>query len=544
MKPNQLHYGDCLQVLRDNIPNESVDLVYLDPPFNSNATYNVLFKSPKGEASHAQIEAFDDTWHWGDQAEHEFAEILKSGNTDMAEMIQALRRFLGENDMMAYLTMMANRLLELRRVLKPTGTLYLHCDPTASHYLKVVLDGVFGTENFRNEIIWRRTNARGTEGRWPRVHDVLFCYTASTKFSFNPLKVKADKAKMPHTLITGADGQKYQTYELTGPGQTKEGDSGKPWRGFDPNVYGRHWGNSHRQMDEWDAAGLIHWARDGGFPRRRDSEPFDPDSRMVTVGDVWADIDRINQSADERLGYPTQKPLALLERVISASSNPGDLVLDPFCGCGTAVDAAHKLKRSWIGIDITHLAISLIEKRLRDAYPGIEFEVHGTPKDAEGARDLATRDKYQFQWWACALVNAQPYQNKKKGADSGIDGMIYFQDDARAPKKIVVSVKGGENVSVAMVRDLGHVRVREKAEIAIFVTLATPTRAMVQEAAKAGFYDSPAGASFPRIQILTVSGLIEGRERATYPDLAQGGHTFKKAKLAEQNADQKELFKS
>lgn len=541
---NGLYFGDNLDILREHINDEFVDLIYLDPPFNSNASYNVLFKSPKGHESSAQIEAFEDSWHWGDQAEREFHEILKQSNTVVAEMVQALRRFLGENDMMAYLVMMTNRLLELRRVLKPTGSLYLHCDPTASHYLKVVLDGVFGAENFRNEIVWKRTNARGTEGRWPRLHDVIFFYSKTEHFIFQTEKVLADKAKLPHTLITGINGEKYQTYELTAPGATKEGESGKPWRGFDPGRYGRHWGNSQAQMDAWDVAGLIHWPKRGGFPRRRADEVFDPESRTTTVGDVWTDIDRINQAAAERLGYPTQKPLTLLERIVSASSVESSLVLDPFCGCGTAVHAAQKLKRHWIGIDITHLAISLIETRLKSAFPEINFEVHGTPKDAEGARNLAERDKYQFQWWACSLVNAQPFQGKKKGADSGIDGLIYFQDeDKKPPKKIIVSVKGGENVSVAMVRDLVGVIQREKAEIGLFVSLVLPTRPMKEEATKAGFYESVTiGKAFPRIQILTVAGLLDGTERAAYPDWSQGGQTFKKAKLEEKMVEQKGLF--
>jgi len=246
--------------------------------------------------------------------------------------------------------------------------------------------------------------------------------------------------------------------------------------------------------------------------------------------------------SDERLGYPTQKPLALLERVISASSNEGDVVLDPFCGCGTAVHAAEKLKRQWIGIDVTHLAVSLIEKRMRDAFPGITFEVHGTPKDIDGARDLALRDKYQFQWWACSLVNAQPFQGKKKGADSGIDGVIYFQDDDKLPKKIVVSVKGGENVSVAMVRDFGHVIDREKAAMGFFVTLTDPTRHMVTESVGTGYYTSPlTGAKYPKLQVLTIEGLLSGKEQAKYPRMDAGGLTFKKAKREEQQAEQGRL---
>jgi hypothetical protein len=202
----------------------------------------------------------------------------------------------------------------------------------------------------------------------------------------------------------------------------------------------------------------------------------------------------------------------------ASSSNEGDLVLDPFCGCGTAVHAAEKLKRQWIGIDVTHLAVSLIEKRLRDAFPGIEFDVHGTPKDVDGARNLAERDKYQFQWWACSLVNAQPYQGKKKGADSGIDGVIYFPHTEKEMGKIVVSVKGGENVSVAMVRDFAHVIDREKAAMGFFVTLAAPTKPMLSEAVSTKFYTSPLnGTNFPKLQILTIEGLLDGKELAHYP---------------------------
>lgn len=262
----------------------------------------------------------------------------------------------------------------------------------------------------------------------------------------------ADEAKLSHTLITGEDGKKYQTYELTAPGATKVGDSGKPWKGFDPNKYGRHWGNTQKQMDQWNEGGLIHWPKDGGFPRRRGAEPFDPNSREVVVGDVWTDIDRLNQTAKERLGYPTQKPLALMERILQASSREGDLVLDPFCGCGTTVHAAQKLNRQWIGIDITHLAIPLIQKRLRDAFGPIPIDIHGVPRDLGGARALAAQDKYQFQWWAVSLVDAVPYGGKKKGADNGIDGFIYFKPDGKTTEKAIVSVKGGESVDVKMIR--------------------------------------------------------------------------------------------
>jgi site-specific DNA-methyltransferase (adenine-specific) len=228
-------------------------------------------------------------------------------------------------------------------------------------------------------------------------------------------------------------------------------------------------------------------------------------------GDVWTDISPINSQAQERLGYPTQKPLPLLERIILASSNEGDVILDPFCGCGTAVHAAQKLERRWIGIDVTHLAISLIERRLKDAFPGTSFDVHGTPKDIDGARALAAQDKYQFQWWAVSLVDAIPYGGKKKGADSGIDGHIYFKPDGKTTEKAIVSVKGGDNVSVPMVRDLGHVTDREKAKVGVFITLTEPTKPMEIEAVKAGYYETEHG-KFPKIQILTIADLFAGKK--------------------------------
>lgn len=246
---------------------------------------------------------------------------------------------------------------------------------------------------------------------------------------------------------------------------------------------------------------------------------------MVTMGDVWTDIDRINQSAAERLGYPTQKPLALLERILSASSNPGDVVLDPFCGCGTAIHAAQRLERQWIGIDVTHLAISLIERRLKDAFPSIAFDVHGTPTDIDGARDLARRDKYQFQWWAVSLIDAQPYGGKKKGADGGIDGLIYFRSDAKTTERAIVSVKGG-GVSVPMVRDLKGVLDREKAPIGVFLTLEHPTRPMEKEAASAGFYTLGAR-QYPKLQIITVEQALNGAKPAI--PLVDTGATFKRA---------------
>lgn len=530
---NTLFFGDCLEIVREQLPAESVDLIYLDPPFNSQRNYNLLFKTPKGHAANAQITAFEDSWHWGAQAEQEFDALLRQPNTAVAELLLALRRFLRENDMLAYLTMMASRLLELHRVLKRTGSLYLHCDPTASHYLRILLDAIFGNEHYQNEITWKRTSAHANVGRrYAIVQDRLFFYTKSEEWCWRQpyLPYSDDYIKSHYGQLESDTGRYFTTRDLTAPMQRASKGQLYEWKGVRPPS-SRCWAYLQDKMDQFEQEGRIIYST-RGMPRLKlylDEMPGTP------LDDIWTDIPPINSQAQERLGYPTQKPLALLERIIQASSNKGDVVLDPFCGCGTAVHAAHKLGRQWIGIDITHLAISIIEQRLKNAFPGIVFDVQGVPKDLASAQDLARRDKYQFQWWACSLVNAQPYQGKKKGADSGVDGLIYFRDDEGSAKKIVVSVKGGENVTVSMVRDLRGVLEREKAQIGLLVTLALSTQPMLKEAITAGYYEAPRLGRYPRVQILTIAGLLDQTERPSYPDLSRGGETFKQARPERMN---------
>lgn len=520
---NRLYYGDNLDVLRHEIAPESVDLIYLDPPFNSDATYNVLFKTPNGRASSAQVEAFVDSWHWGESAEQAFDDTLRSNYTITAELIRSFRRFLGDNDLTAYLAMMAIRLIELHRVLKPTGSLYLHCDPTASHYLKLILDSIFSIQCFRNEIVWKRTFAHGASKRYGPVHDVILFYSRGANLVWTDLRTGHDPAYVDKHFRhrDPANGRPFQAISLTGAGE-RHGDSGKPWRGIDPTVVSRHWalpsallarlgivgGTIQDRLDALDQAGLIFWpAKVGGTPRLK---LYADELAGVALPDVWTDIPPIGAHARERLGYPTQKPLALLERIIKASSHEGDVVLDPFCGCGTSIHVAEKLRRRWIGIDVTHLAIALIERRLQDAFPGSRYEVVGTPKDLDGALELARRNKYQFQWWAVGQVGARPYGGKKKGADRGIDGILYFRPDGKTTEAAIVSVKGGETVGVDMVRQLHSVIVREDAKIGVLITAALPTRAMESEAAAVGFFDCDAG-RFPRLQIITLAELFQGK---------------------------------
>ncbi|MCX7688710.1 MAG: DNA methyltransferase [Fimbriimonadales bacterium] len=523
---NTLYYGDNLEVLRKHIGDETVDLIYLDPPFNSNRDYNLLFKEQSGEPAQAQIKAFTDTWRWSERAFHEFIE--ECPRPALVELLQGFVRTLGRNDLTAYLVMMAPRLIELHRVLKPTGSLYLHCDPTASHYLKVMLDVIFGAKNFRNEIVWKRTGAHSGAKRWGPVHDIILFYTKTQTYTWNRIYAEYESGYLESSFRYIDERGRYRLQELTGAGVTA-GDSGQEWRGVNPSTFGRHWAvpqklveslvgvERARQMsvieklEVLDAAGFIVWTERGRIPRYKQYLDTNPG---VPIQDVVSDIRPVG-AQKERLGYPTQKPLALLERIIQASSNEGDLVLDPFCGCGTAIVAAHKLNRRWIGIDITHLAIALIKYRLSDMFDlkeGKDYRVIGEPTTVAEARALALQDRDEFQKWAIGLIpRAFPYQ-QKKGADTGIDGMLYFTDNPREhPKKVVIQVKSGR-VGVKDIRDFRGVMEREKAVLGLFITLEPPTRDMVREAEQAGFYTTPLGnIRLQRLQIRTIEDLLQGR---------------------------------
>jgi len=377
-------------------------------------------------------------------------------------LIKALVEFLGRNDMTAYLVMMANRPRELHRVLRATGSLYLHCDPTASHYLKIVLDAVFGKENYRTEISWKRQRAHNDakQGRkqYGNVRDTIFFYTKSQNWTWHwyYLPYSKDYVGKFYRHQEPITGRFYQLGDLTAPGG---GSPEKRNPRFEFMGVTRYWRFTEANMQEMFRRGEIGQTRMGTVPRHK---RYLDEAPGISLQNDWDGLPPTSKHAS--LGYPTQKPLALLTRIIETSSHKGDVVLDPFCGCGTAVHAAQMLKRRWIGIDITHLAISLIEKRFKDAF-GIryEFQVIGTPKHLDAARDLAKLDKYQFQYWAISLVKAQPSQGKKKGADSGVDGLKFFRDlDQQGVRKIVVSVKGG-GLKADDVRALMAVREREGA---------------------------------------------------------------------------------
>lgn len=515
-----LYFGDNYEILKEHIKDESVDLIYLDPPFNSNATYNRLFKSKNDEDSPSQIQAFNDTWEWGKASADYYKKLVNYGD-DVSAMIRGLRSIIGTNDMMAYIVMMTVRMIQLHRVLKPTGTLYLHCDTTASHYLKLMMDCVFGTKNFRNEIVWNRVRGMSAISKnFRKAHDCLLRYTKTDKYVFHNQHKKKTLDYEKQFNLDDNDGKgRYTSAKLIGPGKVKNGETGKPWRGIDPNKFGKsgsHWIKKHAELDRLDNEGLVLW------PDNPSSAPrvkwYLDESKGIKVSDVWTDISAIESKSKEAMGYDTQKPEALLERIIEASSNEGDVVLDPFCGCGTAMHVAHKLKRHWIGIDVTHLAIELIESRMMSAF-GIKPAVIGVPTTLESALELASRDKFQFEVWAVTRIEGiKP--NQKKGRDRGIDGRgvrVIGRDKKGLPivKDVIVSVKGGQQIGPAMIRDLKGTVKREGAGFGVFVCIKEPTPEMKKEVASGDMIEASLDRSYPQFQIYTIKDYFEGRK----PDL-------------------------
>ncbi|MGB6836523.1 MAG: site-specific DNA-methyltransferase [Dehalococcoidia bacterium] len=524
LKTNVLYYGDNLEILRKHIPDESIHLIYLDPPFNSNRSYNVLFRESSGAGSEAQIEAFEDTWQWGPTAQGTYEEVMTGSHQRVARMLQAMVDGLGHNDVTAYLSMMAVRLVELHRVLKPTGSIYLHCDPTAGPYLRVLMDSVFGPRNFVNEVAWKRTSSHNDPKRFGRIHDTLLAYQKSSERVFNVLRRELDPAYV-EKVYTRVDekGRRYRLGDISAPGGR---GPVYEWHGVT-----RPWRFTKEKMEALYAAGRIKTYPDGR-PMINAYVRYLDESEGQPIQDWWDDIGVIAAPAKERLGYPTQKPLALLKRIIEASSNEGDIVLDPFCGCGTAVHAAHKLGRRWMGIDITHLAIGLIRRRMQDAFPGIEIEVIGEPVDLASARELASTKPKQFEYWVVDKLDAYPTGGK--GPD--LDGVKPFIEFGGKAKRVVISVKGTKSVNPEMIREVLGALGPDK-PIGILATLTKPTKGMVAQAAAAGFYDS-SGQKYQRVQMMTVREVLSGKR----PSLPSPSSPFAKAPVEKKKGKQAEML--
>jgi site-specific DNA-methyltransferase (adenine-specific) len=512
---NKLFYGDNINILRNHIMNESIDLIYLDPPFNSSRDYNIFFKSKSGNASDAQLTAFEDTWVWGESASEAYRDFMESNFSNTAKVLESLKNLLGYSDMLAYLTMMTPRIVELHKKLKKTGSFYLHCDSNASHYIKIILDSVFGEDNFRNEIIWKRTNVHSDSKTWSKVSDTIFFYTKSSKFTWNPQYLPHTESHIESKYnLKDENGRFYALDNITSPNPRP--NLMYEWKGHISPPNG--WRYSVETMKRLDEEGKI-WYPDSTEKRPRLKRYLDEMSGTL-IGNIWSDIQPLNSQARERLGYPTQKPEALLERIIMASSNLNDSILDPFCGCGTTVAVAQKLGRKWIGIDITSLATTLIRWRLESAYrikAGKDFAIIGLPTTKEDAIALAKEDtdknRKQFEMWAVGLVRGQPTQAGKKGPDRGIDGIFQFLKDQNAIGRLIISVKSGK-VSTSMIRDLVGTVSREGADGGIFITLNNPSKDMRIEASSSGYFSASLGAksaSFPKIQIITIEDLLEDK---------------------------------
>jgi len=534
---NHLLYGDCLDNLK-LLADDSVDLIYLDPPFKSDTDYNMLFGSETGEDT-AQIKAFTDTWYWHAGHQEVFERLLDRGGS-VRRVSEAMFMMLGQCGMLAYILFMTERLLELHRVLKQTGSLYLHCDPTASHYLKLVLDAVFGAKMFQNEIIWQRMKgAKGSQHQaksWGTVSDNIYFYTKSDDYCLQPLRKLTEDEILEEFKLKDEKGQRYKddsAHIFRNPSMGARPNLCFTWRGF-TNPHTSGWRLSKQRLEEEYLKGNI--IIDGNKLSRR---KYLKDYAGKPLGNIWVDIKIA--SGNERLGYPTQKPLALLRRIIEASSNEGDIILDPFCGCGTAVDAAQALGRRWIGMDVSALAINVIIARLEDVHGAnvmTGVEVTGIPTDVTAARMLFNKDPFDFERWAVGLIHARP--NDRQTGDGGSDGELLFPSRGQgATQEGIVSVKGGANITPSMVRDLRGTVAAMQAAMGVLILMEKPTRGMINEAAKAGLWaDNFTGQNYPKLQIITIEALLSGIK----PDMPTPRNPYTRATYRHTDTRQGELL--
>jgi len=512
---NTLYLGDCLNVLRDNVPDESVDLIYNDPPFNSKRDYNIFFDDKEIQT---QRIAFEDTWTLKN-IQDSLAE-LHTLKTDYLYFLLLTYQKVAPHAF-PYLTMMSLRILEMHRVLKPTGSFYLHCDPTMSHYLKTACDIIFGEKNYRNEISWKRSNPKShTTNNIPNCRDIIFRYTKSDDFTFNKVfqPLEDDYVEKAYRYVDDS-GRKYRLLPLLNP------NDNRPNLTYEFLGVKRVWRWTRERMQKAYEEGLVVQLKEGSVPQYK---KYLDESEGRTITNDWNDIDQA--SGNESLGYPTQKPKALLERIIKASSNEGDTVLDGFSGCGTTVDAAEGLHRNWIGIDISPIAISLVKRRLLDTYGEhlSKFEVRGTPTDEQSAIELWKQNPNAFQdWW---LTEFEVFSTTfgTKGADKGIDGIAQYLTDPKTQNVIRVAfqVKGGVHIQSKDIDALLGAMDKHKCELGVFLTIAEPTKPMLDTIASSGFIEIP-GFKIPRLQILTLEDYFKKKSLK----LPKYNITFKAAQL-------------
>lgn len=529
-KPNRLYYGDNLEILRRYVKDETVDLCYIDPPFNSKRNYNQIYNNI-GKEDKAQAQAFVDTWTWDDNAESGFKEISENKfqySNQTISLIIGLEKVLGRGSLLAYLISMAQRINEIRRVLKPTGTFYFHCDPTASHYLKIIIDSIFCARggDFLNEITWKRNfTKKGSQykmSHYANNCDIILFYSKSSDYLFETQRVKNENAAQIEAIYDKIDekGRRYKSEPIELPAMMARENLKYEYKGYLPQ---HGWMMNKEKLIQLDRAEKLFFTKNGK-PRRKN---FMTDYVGTEVDNLWVDIHPLGQKQSEALGYPTQKPESLLERIIKTSSKEGDVVMDAYCGCGTTVAVAENLNRQWIGIDITYQSISLILKRLGNPDNVI---LTGAPKDIETATMLAQkrddRTRKEFEKWAILTYSENKAAiNEKKGADGGIDGIAYMLTGKEDYKQVLFSVKSG-NIGNSMIRDFCHVIGREKAAMGIFITLEEPTKPMIKEAKMMGEYINPlTHQEYPKLQIITIREILSGNRM----DLPQAVEVLKDA---------------
>lgn len=546
---NKLFYGDNLDVLRKYIKDETIDLCYIDPPFNSKRNYNQIYNNI-GKEDQAQVQAFVDTWSWGEDDEILLQDIFSNRGgvftSQSIDLITGLKKVLGVGSLLSYLVHMTVRIAEIYRVLKPTGSFYLHCDPTASHYLKLIIDSIFcagRNGQYRNEIIWKRINAKGLAfTRFASNHDVIFYYSKTKEFTWNPQYKKHDEKYLSdfYKYKEPGSGRIYRLADLTNPNKDR------PNLTYEFLGVTRVWRWTKDRMEKAYKDGIVVQSKPGSVPALK---RYLDEQEGTPIDDIWIDILPIQSQSDESLGYPTQKPETLLDRIIKASSNKNDIILDVYCGCGTTISVAQQLGRQWIGVDITYQSISLILKRLEDHYGKSiidSIELNGTPKDIDSAIALANKkeDKIRKEfekWIVLTYTNNRGMINEKKGGDGGVDGIAYVLDsnekEGQIVKKVLFSVKSNKILSPAVVRDLNGTIEREGAAMGILLTL-YPMDNMVKEGKKYGIYKNTLfNHDYPKIQVFSAQDILDGKRM----NLPIGQDIIKKAKKKTKEPTQKTM---